>query len=67
MTPTTPARALRFLTASLLFVFGCSGIAMAQSFELASIFDIDPTFALNGFALLSGVIVLLFETYRSRP
>ncbi|HLI82257.1 MAG TPA: hypothetical protein VKV03_19855 [Candidatus Binataceae bacterium] len=55
------------MTASALFVLGYSGIALAQSFELGSIFDIDPTVALNGFALLSGAIVLLFESYRSRP
>jgi len=63
----TPARALRFVTATALFVLGSSGIALAQSFELGSIFDIDPTVALNGFALLSCAIVLLFESYRSRP
>jgi hypothetical protein len=63
----TPARSLRFLTAGILFVLGFSGIVFAQSFQLGSIFEIDPTVALNGFALLSGAIVLLFETYRSRP
>ena len=62
-----PAPALRSLIVCILFVLGFSGIAHAQSFQLGSIFEIDPTIALNGFALLSGAIVLLFETYRSRP
>jgi hypothetical protein len=30
-------------------------------------FELDPALALNGFALLAGAIVLLFETCRSRP
>ena len=41
-----------------------TGVALAQSSELGSIFEIDPAVALNGFALLSGAIVLLFEAYR---
>jgi len=48
-------------------MLGFSGIAHAQSSEISSIFEIDPAVALNGFAVLSGAIVLLFETYRSRP
>ena len=43
------------------------GIARAQSLEIPSIFEVDPTLALNGFAVLAGAIVLLFETCRSRP
>lgn len=51
--------------AILLLSFG--GVACAQSSELSSIFEIDPAVALNGFAVLAGAIVLLFEAYRSRP
>ena len=43
------------------------GIAKAQSLELDSIFEVDPTLALNGFAIGSAAIVVLFETYRSQP
>jgi hypothetical protein len=60
-------RALGLLLLSALIALGSSGVAHAQSSELASIFEIDPAVALNGFALLAGVIVLLFEAYRSRP
>jgi hypothetical protein len=43
------------------------GIARAQSPEPSSFFEIDPMVALNGFAVLAGAIVLLFEVYRKRP
>lgn len=43
------------------------GVARAQSVEITSIFEVDPTLALNGFAVFAGAIVLLFETCRSRP
>jgi hypothetical protein len=42
-------------------------MAHAELSEFGSIFEVDPTIALNGFALFSGAIVLLFQTYRSRP
>ncbi len=54
-----------FLCAMLSLGFG--GVALAQYLECSSIFAIDPAIALNGFALLSGVIALLFGTCRSRP
>lgn len=60
-------RIVRFALPAALFMLGFSGIAHAQSSEISSIFEIDPAVALNGFAVLSGAIVLLFETYRSRP
>jgi hypothetical protein len=60
-------RAIRFALLGALLTLSFSGIARAQSSELGSIFEIDPALALNGFALLSGAIVLLFEAYRSRP
>jgi len=51
----------------MLMIVGLGGIARAQSFEISSIFEVDPTLALNGFAVFSGAIVLLFEACRSRP
>ncbi len=60
-------RAIRFASVSALFILCFVGMAHAQLSEIGSIFEVDPTIALNGFALLSGAIVLLFETYRSRP
>ncbi len=62
----SPFRRLRRLLLAGVFVLSVGGIAHAQSSE-SSIFEIDPAIALNGFAVLSGAIVLLFETYRSRP
>jgi len=59
-------RSVRRLVPAVLFALSLTGIAHAQSPE-ASIFEIDPAVALNGFAVLSGAIVLLFETYRSKP
>jgi multisubunit Na+/H+ antiporter MnhB subunit len=58
---------LRLVIPSALIALGVTGVARAQSSELASIFEIDPAVALNGFALFAGAIVLLFEAYRSRP
>ena len=63
----TLVRAIRLAVVCAVFVLSFIAVAHAQSSELGSIFEVDPTFALNGFALLSGAIVLLFETYRSRP
>jgi hypothetical protein len=60
-------RAIRFALLGTLFTLSFGGIAHAQCSECGSIFEIDPALALNGFALLSGAIVVLFETYRSRP
>ncbi len=60
-------RAIRFALPGILFTLSFGGIAQAQCSECGSIFEIDPALALNGFALLSGAIVVLFETYRSRP
>ena len=60
-------RMIRRALPGALIALSLGGVAHAQSSELASIFEIDPTAALNGFALLSGAIVLLFEAYRSRP
>lgn len=56
----------RLLISAALFAFSVAGLADAQE-SASSIFEIDPATALNGFAVLSGAIVLLFETYRSRP
>ncbi len=61
------SRTFRMMLPGLLLALGLEGVAHAQTSELASIFEIDPAVALHGFALLSGVIVLLFEAYRSRP
>ena len=63
-------RASRFAyyaTVVFVLVVALAGIARAQSIELASFFEVDPTLALHGFAVFSGAIVLLFETCRSRP
>ena len=54
------------LLPAVLIALSVAGIANAQE-SASSIFEIDPAVALNGFAVLSGAIVLLFETYRSRP
>jgi len=56
-----------FSVACAILTLGLSGIARAQSAEYGSIFTIDPTVALNGFAVLAGGIVLLFNGFRSRP
>jgi hypothetical protein len=61
------SRVLRFVLSGTLIALGVTGVARAQSSELASIFEIDPAVALNGFALFAGAIVVLFEAYRSRP
>jgi hypothetical protein len=50
-----------------IIAVGIGGIARAQSPELASIFEIDPMVALNGFAVLAAAIVLLLEVCRKRP
>jgi hypothetical protein len=50
-----------------ILTLGLSGIARAQSAEYGSMLTIDPTIALNGFAILAGGIVLLFNGFRSRP
>ena len=50
-----------------ILTLGLSGIARAQSAEYGSMLTIDPTMALNGFAILAGGIVLLFNGFRSRP
>jgi hypothetical protein len=60
-------RAIRCALLCALLTLSFSGVARAQCSECGSIFEIDPALALNGFALLSGAIVLLFEAYRSRP
>ena len=60
-------RVLKLVLPGAFIALSVSGVARAQSSELASIFEIDPAVALNGFALVSGAIVLLFEIYRSRP
>ena len=60
-------RVLRRVLPGVLIALSITGVARAQC-SGCSIFEIDPAAAaLNGFALLSGAIVLLFETYRSRP
>jgi hypothetical protein len=61
------ARAIRFAVLSTLLMLSFSGVALAQCSECGSIMELDPALALNGFALISGAIVLLFETYRSKP
>jgi hypothetical protein len=61
------SRVFRLVLPAALLAFGVSGIARAQSSEFASILEIDPAVALNGFAVLAGAIILLFEVYRSRP
>ena len=58
---------IRLALSSALLMLIFIGVAHAQSLELSSIFEIDPAVALNGFAIFSGAIVVLFETYRSRP
>ena len=60
-------RASRLALYGVLIALSVGGVARAQSIELGSIFAIDPAVALNGFAVLAGAIVLLFEAYRSRP
>ena len=60
-------RVSRFALAIVFLALSFGGLARAQLSELTSIFEIDPTVALNGFAFLSAAIVLLFEVYRSRP
>jgi hypothetical protein len=61
------SRMLKLVLSSTLIALSVTGVARAQSSELASIFEIDPAVALNGFALFAGAIVVLFEAYRSRP
>jgi hypothetical protein len=61
------SRFARFATLTVILVLVVTGVARAQTPELASIFEIDPALALNGFAVFAGAIVLLFEVYRSRP
>ena len=51
-----------FLCAVLLFCLG--GVALGQ---WSRMIDLDPTVALNVFALLSGAVALLFEICRSLP
>jgi hypothetical protein len=51
----------------VIFALSIDGIARAQSPALGSIFEIDPMVVLNGFAVLAGAIVLLFEVCRKRP
>ena len=63
----TISRVLRYASAATLITLALSGIAAAQSSEFTSIFEVDPTLALNGFAVFTGAIVLLFESIRSRP
>jgi hypothetical protein len=60
-------RVLRLVLRGAFIALSVNGVARGQSSECGSIFEIDPVVALNGFALLSGAIVLLFEIYRSRP
>jgi hypothetical protein len=50
------------LSAVLLFCLG--GVALGQ---WSKTIDLDPTVALNVFALLSGAVALLFEICRSLP
>lgn len=45
-------------------LFCLCGVALGQSSRMI---DLDPTVALNVFALLSGAMALLFETCRSLP
>jgi hypothetical protein len=56
---------IAFLCAALAISF--SAVALGRCTECTSIFEVDPAVALSGFALFSGVVALLFETYRSRP
>jgi hypothetical protein len=61
------SRALWMVLACAFIALSFGGIARAQSPEPGSFFEIDPMVALNGFAVLAGAIVLLFEVYRKRP
>ena len=63
----TTSRALRYGLAVGFLTLALGGVAAAQSFEITSIFEVDPILALNGFAVFAGAIVLLFEAVRSRP
>lgn len=63
----TISRPLRYAFAAGSLALALSGVAAAQSSEITSIFEVDPTLALNGFAVFAGAIVLLFESFRSRP
>jgi hypothetical protein len=67
MNPLASRRPAYVAALVMLMIVGLGGIARAQSFEISSIFEVDPTLALNGFAVFSGAIVLLFEACRSRP
>ena len=49
-----------------ILILGLNAVARAQSAEYGEMVSIDPTFALNGFAVLAGGIVLLFNGFRSR-
>lgn len=60
-------RLFRYAFAVALLMLAMCGAAAAQASELTSLFEVDPVLALNGFAVFTGAIVLLFEAYRSRP
>ena len=60
-------RLIKLVLPGALLALSFGGVARAQCSGCGSIFEIDPAAALNGFALLSGAIVLLFEACRSRP
>jgi hypothetical protein len=60
-------RTFRLTLICVVLALSWTAVAHAQCSDCESIFEIDPAIALNGFAVLSGAIVLLFETYRSRP
>ena len=60
-------RGLRPMIFGAIIALGIKGVARAQCADCGSFFEVDPAVSLNGFAVLSGAIVLLFEAYRSRP
>jgi hypothetical protein len=61
------SRPAYFAAMVIVMIVALGGVARAQSLEFTSIFEVDPTLALNGFAVFTGAIVLLFEACRSRP
>jgi hypothetical protein len=61
------SRCAYFAAVVIVIMLALGGAARAQSLELTSIFEVDPTLALNGFAVFAVAIVLLIETCRSRP
>jgi hypothetical protein len=61
------SRRAYFAAVIVVMIVALGGVARAQSLELTSIFEVDPTLALNGFAVFAVAIVLLIETCRSRP